>query len=226
MPLAELGQQDSLLRILNDLQTRVRNLETRDVLQNSAIMQGGLTIAGNGSIMVNGTGSVDVTGGGSVVVSGGGSIDVNGTGAMYVNGLRLSAVSPAQISAFASNFAVTTSLAPVVSTTLTVPAGFTTALIFTVGAAEIANGASGYIVVQSSVQISPSSGSLAGHSPALDMQVAVGATETLTMPADALVTGLVSGSTITIYGKVQSSTALAVNAYNAYSLSGIAVFLP
>jgi hypothetical protein len=67
MPGANLGPDYDLAKRLSQLEQRVGELSNRDVLANSSIGQGGLTVNG---------GSITITMGGSLIVSGGGSISV------------------------------------------------------------------------------------------------------------------------------------------------------
>jgi hypothetical protein len=60
---ADLGPKYSLAKRLTDLERSVRQLSTRDVLQNASIGAGGLTIYGGGSLVITGGGSISVPSG-------------------------------------------------------------------------------------------------------------------------------------------------------------------
>jgi hypothetical protein len=60
---ADLGPSYELAKRLSTLEDLVRNLSTRDVLQNASIGAGGITVTNGGSIVITGTGSIVVSGG-------------------------------------------------------------------------------------------------------------------------------------------------------------------
>jgi hypothetical protein len=60
---ADLGPKFSLAKRLSDLESDVRELSTRDVLQNASIGAGGLLIYGGGSLTISGGGSISVPSG-------------------------------------------------------------------------------------------------------------------------------------------------------------------
>jgi len=137
------GPDYALLDRLIQLEKQVKALSTRDVLANSSITQGGLTVSGGGSVTVNGGGSINLSGGGNLNVTGGdidlsdgnmnvtnsGSIAVTGTGKVTVDGLALSAVTSKSAGALATNFAVTTTRTAQASASIAVPTGFTTVVL-------------------------------------------------------------------------------------------------
>lgn len=166
-------------------------------------------------------------GAGGILVDGGGEININGGGAAYVNGLELSAVKAASITAWASNYAVPTTQTTVVSTVVPVPTGFTSAIVFVNGEVEFANNQTFTVTVQGMLSASATSGSITSNGPGLDIPVDAGATNTMTATLAAVCSGIspTAGQSITISGQVTSGNALSVNAYNAYGITGVAIFL-
>lgn len=90
---ANLDPSFALAKDLADLRRRIAVLESQDMLPNSSLS----------------TGDVSVTGG-SVLVTGGGSVNVTGSGSMFVNGVNLAQLSAASQSALStSSFTPSTS---------------------------------------------------------------------------------------------------------------------
>ena len=197
-----LGPDHALAIRLQQMEDAIKELSTRDVLQNASIGQGGLT--------VNGTGSINVTGGGSINVTGGGTVNVNG--------LPLSSLVPASEGASQSNFAIGTTAAVVCSTTVTVPAGYGTALIMSVNQADVYNSTGGATYVYASVGINGTPGAESdGSAPA-------GAAVTLTPAAirSLDVSGLTS---FTIDCRVHAGVAIAASAGNTATVNAIVLFI-
>lgn len=206
-PAYDLGQR------LSNIEKQLAQLQTRDVLINASITQGGLTVEGDGSIMVNGTGSIDVSGGGSVDVTGGGSVNVSGTGRVFVDGLELSAVSPAAANAFASGYSVPTSYTTVASASVPVPAGYGTAQVLGISYANFANGASTYQIGALKTQLVASSTASTQTGYGVDVYLNQGQVGSGATAFAYVFTGL-SGGTITCNTQVTCGSALPANGYN------------
>lgn len=232
MTAVRLGPDHDLAKRLSTLEQKVQQLSTRDLLQNASIGAGGLSVNSGGAITINGGGSMSVNGGGNIDITGGsinvsnGSVAVTGAGEMTVDGLKLSAVSAATVQAYGSGFSVGTSATAVASTKITVPSGYSTALIFATGQAEFANSAGGANELQAYLSFSESAGSATTTNPATDIAISPGATSTLTVGGSCLVTGLSgSGQTVTVSGDVLATTSIGASSYNVFAISGLAVFL-
>lgn len=194
MATANLGPDYDLGQRLSSLEKQVASLQTRDWLQNASIGAGGL------------------------VVNGGGSINVEGTGAVYVDGLKLSALSPGSVGGSASNFPVTTTSTVVYSATVTVPPGYTTALVMSVCQADIWNPTSQSIIAYSSTGIAGPNGA--------ESDATVGPSTAATLTPAAIQSVAVSGmASFPISVSVRASTALPASSSNVGTVNAIIMFV-
>lgn len=148
-------------------------------------------------------------------------------GHLSVNGLPLHPTQPAVVMGWQQNFAVTTSTVTVCSTTITVPAGYTQAILFVNGQVEFYNQTAGLVTCQGGLGAIPSTGSTTGNAPQMSIPVAAGQVNQMTGTLANVVSDMspTAGQTIAINGYVLSTVALAASTYNAFAISGVAIFL-
>ncbi|HEY5224953.1 MAG TPA: hypothetical protein VIJ18_18135 [Microbacteriaceae bacterium] len=116
-----LGPDHELAKRLTKMERDIANLNTRDVLQNASITQGGLTVSG----------------GGSITVDDGGNIVVNVPGKVTVGGIQLSGVTARTSYANSpGGNGVTTTFTTLASCQVVVPAGYTQAIVTAIAAAQ------------------------------------------------------------------------------------------
>ncbi|MFC4245046.1 hypothetical protein ACFOYW_16890 [Gryllotalpicola reticulitermitis] len=200
---------------------------------------GGLTIHGGGAIAIDDGGSLELNGGGNIALQGGdvdlssgnlnvtgdGSIAVTGTGEVTVDGLALSALKPAAIYASASGYALAAALTPVASATVTVPTGYTTALINCILSANYASPNTGTTEYGSSQIAYTTSQGGSGTSANFDVSIADGGVASNAVGYAIELTGLTDGETITLTANVSGGVAGTANAYNVASLGGTMLFI-
>jgi hypothetical protein len=130
-----------------DLEQRFRDIERKvDALTASVLKQRQLQVSA-GDFGVSGGGSVVVQDGGSVQVLGGGSVEVSGGGAVTVDGTPLAAVTADVVQWDDNSLNVATSWTTYGAANLTVPTGYTRAMVSCfVSAGETFNTGSGGII--------------------------------------------------------------------------------
>lgn len=143
-----------------------------------------------------------------------------------MGGLNQFPVLSTAIDAWADTFAIPTTDTQVVSLTVKVPTGYTTAIVTCLGPFEFANNNATPAVVQGYIDLISSTGTWAGQDPGFDMQTPATATMTMTCALGAVVTGMspAAGQTLTLSGHVLSGTAITSNAFNAFALVGTVIF--
>lgn len=215
---ASLGPDYDLAQRISSLEKQVASLQTRDWLANASIDQGGLDVN---------DGAINVKSGQAINILNGGSLNVEGGGAAYVGGLKLSALQPLAVQNWTQGFAVGTSASTVLTATITVPTGFTTAILFVNGQVEFANNNAGTVYAQGGLDMQWSSGTPTYNAPMMNIPVTGSGTNSLTCSLAGTVTGMSSsaGQTLTILGNVASGTAISANSYNAFGFNGVVLFI-
>lgn len=144
------GGDDYIVRKLRDLERQIVELRTARSLESATIGKGGITVKGGGSIKIAGGGDLTIDGGDMIVddgearsgnfVHGSTGWRLLPTGNVEFNDITLrggiigddaleNPVSPIAAHADTSGFAVPLVQAAIVTKTITVPAGFTRALV-------------------------------------------------------------------------------------------------
>lgn len=155
------------------------------------------------------------------------NINMDGSGHLTVNGLQLHPITASIVQGWAQGYAVTVTSTQVVSYTVTVPTGYTTAIVNVSGEAEFFNNTTSQQYAQAVTTMTVSSGTVTAQDPAFDVEILAGGTNSITAVLAAVVTGInaTAGETITISGRVFAGAALAASSFNAMALTGSVTFL-
>lgn len=152
------------------------------------------------------------------------NINMDDTGHLTVGGLQLLAVSPSFINQAASGYAVNATSTIVVSATVSVPAGYTQAIIFTSGTLGYMNStASPQYGQGSTLVINSSNAQTIGSSGPVQYLPAM-AEGTMAVGSAGIFTGL-SGGTITMNGYQYATAAFAASGFNFMRIGASIIFL-
>lgn len=201
MTAVRLGPDHDLAKRLSTLEQKVQQLFTRDLLQNASIGAGGLVVQG----------------GGSITVQDGGSIAVNGTGNVAVDGIKLTSVVPGSVGQTASGWAVGTETATPLTLDLTVPPGYSSALVMSVAQVNLYPSAAGVVYASTGIGVG-SAGAESWLSVAADTEVNI-------TPAAIQSIACAGLTSIPVTVNVRGTVAQAASADNEATINAIAIFV-